>query len=624
MDLYARPQIDSVTLYDARDSNKEVVDDAAGEDESQQDATLVVPLDGSGHAEISFYPTIGGAPVAMSAFAWEVTGGAVESVFGYSGDHGSFSDANSPLVLLAPEGTSEPTYTLTVGRDADGDGRPDEAMITTDIETVRLEGLVVRETDDQDNTAVSGTQDDWLRILHTPPLPPPPGDGIEMIDLSAAIQFTPLGALSLPADSLDWVRWEVADNDDGRALIEGDFTHGRWESAFLSFLAPDEGTRILNVNVGFDVDADGVLDASEADHEIEVRLTVVGTPDLTVYRPQYAKLGSLVVDPEDEADAETGAGIRINGRDGGASEDDLVRVDVVRGNADTPLYLRRSNDALRVWTSRIPSGDPIAFTNNLMTTRLNFDAGGVSQLWVEWSENQHGTGTIELMTQQGTVVDTIQLHTFRSTIVGLGGWTQRKRGAGTADAARLLIDQGYDAHWYSHGDWERGRDVVIQALRDEGVENVALFGHSLGGNRMHDLAADLAAEGYGDHIRYTVYIDAIDIRPFTQPIPPFTLSEQRKPPASPVHDSYYQRIDYRLDEVFLKGNETTQNLENLNATNYDGFFNCGYATSVTNCDVSDDLPPETVRESGAHIDIDQWSRLQRRYADRVIFHLGDC
>ena len=54
-----------------------------------------------------------------------------------------------------------------------------------------------------------------------------------------------------------------------------------------------------------------------------------------------------------------------------------------------------------------------------------------------------------------------------------------------------------------------------------------------------------------------------------------------------------------------------------------GFFNCGYATSVTNCDVSDDLPPETVRESGAHIDIDQWDDLQDRYTDRIVLHLED-
>ena len=114
--------------------------------------------------------------------------------------------------------------------------------------------------------------------------------------------------------------------------------------------------------------------------------------------------------------------------------------------------------------------------------------------------------------------------------------------------------------------------------------------------------------GFGDRIRYTAYVDGIDVFGVT-------VAERQKPPGSPIHDSFYQRVD-----PALRGNSTTEQLEGLEQTTYDSLADFeaardgGTLTPVSNVNLSDEIGGLF----GQHMAIDGYVFGQRLYVNRSI------
>lgn len=240
-------------------------------------------------------------------------------------------------------------------------------------------------------------------------------------------------------------------------------------------------------------------------------------------------------------------------------------------------------------------------------------------VYVEWVEGGGNPATSDLTVKaacNNEPLDTLKFHPFQSIIVGLGGFTETSASAGTFSAAQDLYREGYDAYWFTHGDYERALSETKTGLTYRGVQNVAMWGYSFGGNRIYDVSKGIKEAGFSSAIRYTAYIDAIDIDPLEQPIPPFTIAERAKPPGSPIHDSYYQR-----EYLQLRGNSTNNELQGLAATYYDSEADLlagGYVTPVTSVDLSDTVEPNSDDFAGSHSAIDRYTYVRGFYKDRTL------
>ena len=114
--------------------------------------------------------------------------------------------------------------------------------------------------------------------------------------------------------------------------------------------------------------------------------------EMTAFRPQhgggYAPFARTAVPGADEDSATLGPGIRINepGDTDPAGEDDLIEIELVIDPPGAQLALRRSDPALRVWTTRDKSpGTEIAFVDD-KTLALPFGPSETElTVWVEWA-----------------------------------------------------------------------------------------------------------------------------------------------------------------------------------------------------------------------------------------------
>lgn len=287
------------------------------------------------------------------------------------------------------------------------------------------------------------------------------------------------------------------------------------------------------------------------------------TANLTAYRPQhrtdYAPFARTAVSEADEEHAARGPGIRVNapGDEDSATEDDLIEVQVAVDPPGARLALRRSNAALRVWTTRDRQpGTEIVFIGE-KTGVLPIDGGQVQlQLWVEWTSAAHGVAQLHIESPAlNAPKDTLVFHSFRTIVIALGGENQVPSDPpdgnhGTFIAATTLYRRGYDVHMYDEdGVGADGTGIVFgevaTAIRDRGVGAVAIFGYSHGGGSTHDLAdlLHLSRPVLGVfEIEFTSYVDSVSNNSDID-----TGQELRRPPSTGYHLNHYQHGSFFED-----------------------------------------------------------------------------
>ena len=356
--------------------------------------------------------------------------------------------------------------------------------------------------------------------------------------------------------------------------------------------------------------------------------------DMTAYRPMhgaaYEPFNKTAVNDtpdangnEDEESPTLGPGIRINPQgnvDDPLGEDDLIEVTIKKDAGTDDLILERSSSNLKVYNDPLGTSEIPFYGSH--TAPLGLVAPGIKTVFVEWAGSGHGTADLTVQAcHDGAALDTLKFHTFHSIVVGLGGLFEEgiynddgSIDAGTGKAAFDLYKEGYDTFWYTHGNYESARDEIITGLTDRGVQNVVMWGYSLGGNRLRDVAQSIVSAGYGSSIKYTAYVDAID---FVLLAP---WAERQKPPGSPKHDSFYQRIDPEI-----RGNSTVEDLEGLQQTTYDSqeefedAWDAEELTPVSNVDLSTEVAAENPAGwlADNHRWIDGYVYRQKLYLNRT-------
>ncbi|HWL92633.1 MAG TPA: hypothetical protein VNT79_03790 [Phycisphaerae bacterium] len=286
---------------------------------------------------------------------------------------------------------------------------------------------------------------------------------------------------------------------------------------------------------------------------------------VTAYRPQhgtgYFPFTRTAVSEAHEDNVATGPGVRINapGDDDPLGEDDLVEVVVETSQPAIALALRRTNPALRVWTTRTTlAGSEIPFTNDRTDTLPT--NGNSLTIWVEWAAAEQGDVELHLEPLAADYsLDVLRFHTFRSIVMALGGEDQAPAvpvdpNQGTFVLAIDLYRQGYDVHM--HDEDHVAADglgtayaEVVDAVSHRMVDEVSIFGYSHGGGSTHDLADRLDQDRAGIgvfEIVVTSYVDAVENDS------DFDLSrELRRPPSSGYHANHYQVGSFA--DVFLDG-----------------------------------------------------------------------
>lgn len=290
--------------------------------------------------------------------------------------------------------------------------------------------------------------------------------------------------------------------------------------------------------------------------------------NLTAYRPQhgaaYAPFARTAVSESDEEHAARGPGIRVNPSSDSdpATEDDLIEVQAAVNPPGARLALRRSNSALRVWTTRDRQpGSEIAFVGD-KSGALPI-AGGQSQLqlWVEWAAPEHGLAQLHIESPALIAPkDTLTFHTFQTIVIALGGEGQvptdpPDASHGTFIAAVELYRRGYDVHMYDEdGVAADGTGVVFNevatAIRDRRVSAIAIFGYSHGGGSTYDLAEllDISRPALGlFEIPFTSYVDSVSNNSDFD-----TAQELRRPPSTAYHLNHYQHGSF-FEDLGLDG-----------------------------------------------------------------------
>jgi len=292
------------------------------------------------------------------------------------------------------------------------------------------------------------------------------------------------------------------------------------------------------------------------------------TGSLTAYRPMnrgaYFPFTRTPVADGDEESATLGPGIRINGNGDTdpAGEDDLIEVVVRATPANTGFVLRRSSPDLAVWTSPAATpGTELAFSGDTSAV-LPFGAGATQlSLGVEWAGTGHGTAGLELLSVgSSATADRLVFHTFQSITLALGGEDQVPMepvdpNHGTFVVAIALYELGYDVQMFDEdnvGPDGLGSvyDEIVTAVRDRGVDEVAIYGYSHGGGSTYDLSErlDIDRAGIGTfNIAFTSYVDGVGNNSDTD-----TSMELRFPPTSAFHANHYQ-VGTLTGDFFIDG-----------------------------------------------------------------------
>lgn len=301
---------------------------------------------------------------------------------------------------------------------------------------------------------------------------------------------------------------------------------------------------------------------------------------LTAYRPQTEAAGYGLPFLR-SAIARTnqispGVGIRINGDDDNVNgiadadetsvsgENDLIEVEI---QLDPPsqegmfaYLLKRGTTGTAVWTAR--TKETSVFLDGAEETSLSVGVPSMS-LWVENMDGNEDDLELWVKSSSGAEVlaDSLHFYPFESIVIALGGENQTPSDPADANhgvfrLAGELYRAGYDVHMYDEDNVSMtgegaAYDEIVQAIRQRGISQVAIYGYSHGGGSTHDLAERLdntRNDIGGFDIVFTAYIDAV--------AQPLALQETQRPPGSAYHVNYYQEgvssplspwADYGLD-----------------------------------------------------------------------------
>lgn len=281
------------------------------------------------------------------------------------------------------------------------------------------------------------------------------------------------------------------------------------------------------------------------------------TAEFTAYRPQfgsgYFPFARTPVPDDLEENPTRGPGIRRNGPGDAdpAGEDDLIEVTLAWSPPGPVVALRRSSDALRVWTTRNKqAGTEIVFVGDRAGVLGAGPADSSRTLWVEWATTDVGTCALQVEPLEGSVAkDRLVFHVFEGLVVALGGEDQAPTlpvdsNHGTYVVGTALYQLGYDVLMMDEDNVGAdgsgpAYDHVADAILRRGVTEVAIFGYSHGGGSTYDLAelldnrrAQLGIFG----IAYTSYVDSVSNNS------DFDIGQElRRPPSTAYHLNHYQR-----------------------------------------------------------------------------------
>ena len=294
------------------------------------------------------------------------------------------------------------------------------------------------------------------------------------------------------------------------------------------------------------------------------------TADLTAYRPQettganpYGPFVRTAVPAAEDTDPKLGPGIRVDGDNNNAN---LIEVTVAVPAGGASYVLQRGgtsgdiNNALHVWASPTKgAGQEIVFnTTTNRTNALTLPAGSSQEtVWVEWAVPNQGLSTLTLLPASGTgPVASLRFHSFTSITLAIGGETFSSNPPppnptyGVWNVGTELYDAGYDVYLANEGYLTADYNEIKNAIQNQGVKQVAIFGYSHGGGDTYTLANELTTAGttIGNFtIAFTAYVDAIrNNSDFdTQP-------EALRPTGTLFHVNYYRGSGI-LSELFLHG-----------------------------------------------------------------------
>jgi len=288
---------------------------------------------------------------------------------------------------------------------------------------------------------------------------------------------------------------------------------------------------------------------------------------LTAYRPQhgtgYFPFSRTAVNNADEENPSFGPGIRVNapGDSDPQGEDDLIEVLVETTEPAIPLLLRRSDPALRIWTTRAKTaGTEIPFSGDVTAALPLGESGTSLTIWVEWAAAEQGFAELSLEPPAaGYALDVLRFHTFQSIVMALGGEGQIPSvpvdpNHGTFVTGISLYNRGYDVFNHSESDVVpdgsgAAYTEVVNAIAHRRVSHIAIFGYSHGGGSTYFLAdrLDVNRAGIGIFdITATSYVDGVENDSNFD-----TQKETRRPPSSGHHTNQFQVGT--LADVFLDG-----------------------------------------------------------------------
>ena len=285
----------------------------------------------------------------------------------------------------------------------------------------------------------------------------------------------------------------------------------------------------------------------------------VATANLTAYRPQetsgsYAPFVKTAVPQQSETDPKLGPGIRINGDNNNAN---LIEVTVQASGAS--YVLQRNNDDLRVWASPTKGQEIVFGATTNQTAALTFPSNSSTEtVWVEWAVPSQGWSTLTLKPQQpGTgPVASLVFHSFNSVTLAIGGETFSSNPPppnptyGVWNVGTRLYDEGYDVYLENEGYVNSDYNVISNAVHNQGVTQVAIFGYSHGGGDTYTLANELNSNrpSIGNFtIAFTGYVDSIRNNSDYD-----TQAEALRPTGSLYHVNYY-RGSGTISELFIHG-----------------------------------------------------------------------
>jgi hypothetical protein len=289
--------------------------------------------------------------------------------------------------------------------------------------------------------------------------------------------------------------------------------------------------------------------------------------EMTGFRPQSEAYGfplQRTPVPHDQQ-ITPGVGVRINGDDDDGNgvadfddpavsgENDLIEVVLMVSPPEAPegmeYVLTRITGELRVWELSTKNTEILGAGDSAV---LDF-SGGPRTVWVEKATGGSADLALEarrIGDQTVVAADTMRFYSFTSVIIALGGEGQvpadpplEPGNHGTFQVAITLYQRGYDVHMYDEdvvGSNGAGAayDEVVSAVRDRGVNGIAIYGYSHGGGSTNDLAARLVdnAGTIGTFsIDFTAYVDGIDNDSDID-----IGTETALPPSTGYHANYYE------------------------------------------------------------------------------------